>query len=313
MRPSLSDWLHLLALTAMWGSAFMFTKLAVAGMAPALVVSARLVLAAIVLLLVVAATRRRLPGRDPIWLYLAVIAVLGNVLPFNLITWGQQRIDSGLAGILMAIMPLFTLGLAHFFIAGERLSVARVVGFALGFCGIVVLMLPELGERPGTQGYHLPSMLAVLAGAICYGISAIVARLKAPRDAIVSATGVTVVAALLALPFTPMPAGAAVHELDGIRLGAVGFLGLFSTAAAAVVYFRLIRSAGPAFVSLLNYLIPLWAVAVGIALLGERPRITDLYALGIILAGIGVSQLDRRGRAPAAGRAAALPEREGNR
>lgn len=295
----IGDWVRLLALTVLWGSAFLLTKVAVSALDPDLVVAGRLLVAC--LLLVPLATWRSTsrgagtPWGARLWVFLFLIAVFGNALPFSLIAWGQQRIDSALAGILMAIMPLATLGLSHYLVPGERLTPYRVAGFLLGFTGVVVLMGPDvLGEVANGEGSLLP-MLAVLGGALCYAISAILARLRPASDALPSAAATTLIASGLMLPFVlgpgdPDPLGQATVA----SAAAVLALGAFSTALASILYFQLIKSAGPAFISQLNYLIPLWAVAVGMLFLGERPEPNALYALALILGGILLTQLERR-------------------
>jgi drug/metabolite transporter (DMT)-like permease len=295
MRNTAADWAMLLALTVMWGSAFLLTKVAVTGLAPPLVVAGRLVLGCALLLVAWAAVSRRRPRGRRLWAFYVLIAFFGNALPFTLISWGQQFIPSGLAGILMAVMPLATLGLAHFTIPGERLTVQRVAGFLLGFTGVAVLMGPDALPAAGEVGAGLLPMLAVLAGAFSYAVSAILARLRPASDALSSAAATTLLATAMVMPLA-LGAGGGVPEgpPPGSALAAVALLGLFSTAVAAVVYFRLITRAGPAFVSQLNYLIPLWAVAVGVAFLGESPEASHLYALALILAGIFVSHGRRR-------------------
>ncbi|MCG6941694.1 MAG: DMT family transporter [Thiohalocapsa sp.] len=285
----LGDWASLLALTAMWGSSFLFTKLAVTALPVEWVVTARLAIGATVLVPLAALLGRSVPRGPRLWLFFGLIAVVGNLLPFSLITWGQRAIDSGLAGILMAVMPLATLGLAHLFVPGERLTGNRVAGFLTGFLGVVVLIGPQaLLAAGGDRGPLLP-MLAVLAGALCYGTSAIIARLRPPSDALTTAAATIGLAALLSVPLglDTWP-----QVRDGLAVmtpavaGALLFLGLFSTATAMVVYFRLIRRAGPSFTAQLNYLIPLWAVAVGVLFLGEQPTLGHLFGLLLILAGI---------------------------
>jgi drug/metabolite transporter (DMT)-like permease len=304
--------LSLLALTMMWGSAFLFTKVAVTALPVEWVVSTRLGLGALVLLCLAGLLGRRVPRGARLWLFFGLIAVLGNLLPFSLITWGQRSIDSGLAGILMAIMPLATLGLAHLFVPGERLTGARVVGFLIGFIGVVVLIGPQALLAIGGDGGALLPMLAVLAGALSYGTSAILARLKPPSDALTTASATILLAALLSLPFSlqlrdgAVWAGAA-SALTPAVVAALLFLGLLSTATAMVVYFRLIRTAGPSFTSQMNYLIPLWAVGVGVVFLGEQPTMGHLLGLILILAGILWSRRGPR-TLPAA---AALPSRTG--
>src|SRR5262245_36065769 len=127
-RP-LKDWLMLLALAAFWGSNYMFVKLGVSAVPPATLVAARLAVGAAVLIAVVRALGHTFPPLGRTWLSYAVIALVGNCVPFWFIAWGQQHIESALAGILMAFMPLVTLLLAHRFTPGERMTLARVGGF----------------------------------------------------------------------------------------------------------------------------------------------------------------------------------------
>ena len=289
------DWLFLLCLTVMWGSAFVLTKVAVTGLAPEHVVIGRIVIACMLLLPVGLAMAGRLPSGRRTWIFLSLIAFFGNVLPFSLISWGQQYIDSSLAGILMAIMPLVTLVLAHFTLPGERLTSRRAGGFALGFFGVVLLLGPDaILPLLGSDGYLMP-ILAVVAGAVSYSISAILARLRPDGDAVSSAAATTLVAAVMILPAT-LPASdlADLSMVGHAQILAVLLLGVFSTALATIVYFHLIARAGPSFVSQLNYLIPVWAVLIGYLVLGETPQERHLYALALILAGILLAQWQGR-------------------
>ena len=290
----------LVALTAMWGSAFTLTKIAVSGLPAELVVAGRLVIASLLLVPLAFLLARRPPRGRRLWVYYTLIALLGNALPFFLITWGQRNIDSGLAGILMAVMPLVTLGLAHYFVPGERLKASRVVGFLLGFAGIVVLMGPEVLLKLTYEKGQLTPMFAVLGGAVCYAISATLARLRPRSDAVSSAAATTMIASFMVLPavFTQGKVSV-VTQATPAEWVAVALLGIFSTAIAAIVYFSLISRAGPTFVSQLNYLIPPWAVLMGITVLGESPESSQLYALGLILGGILLTQFDPFGSRPA--------------
>jgi len=294
----------LVALTVMWGSAFALTKAAVASLDPGQVVLGRLAVGALILLLAWAVARRaRWPRGTRLWVFFVLIAVIGNVIPFSLISWGQQFIDSGLAGLLMAIMPLFTLVLAHFMVPGERLTPSRVVGFAVGLAGVAILLGPDISGAGQAGVQFVSATLAVLLAALCYAVSAILSRLRPPSDVISSATATTVIGATVMLlvvrPDTPLPG---IIAATPQALAALVLLGVFSTAIAAVVYFRLIERAGPAFVSQLNYLIPVWAVVLGAALFDERPTSSDYLAMVVILTGIALSQRGRPGRAPAGDR-----------
>ncbi len=296
-RP-FSHWLMLLALVVMWGSSFGLTEVALASVSAESVVAARIVIAGLVLVALVVATGRRIPLDARLWGFFAVMAVLGNCLPYWLITWGQETVDSGLAGILMAVMPLATLVLAHFFVAGERMSWVKAAGFALGFIGIVVLMGPEALLRIEGHGSALLAELAVVAGAVCYAANTIVARLCPLRDGLIAAAGTALAANLLLLPTIGGELTGDLEQLDLPAVWAIALLGVVSTALAPVLYFRVIRLAGPTFLSLINYLIPLWAVLVGMLFLGETPAWSALAALALILGGIAVSQV-KSARQPA--------------
>jgi drug/metabolite transporter (DMT)-like permease len=288
----------------MWGSAFLLTKVAVGGLSVDLVVAGRLVIAAMLLIppaLVLEWRARR--GAGPhlawgarLWLFLTGITFFGYVAPFSLITWGLRFIDSGAAGILMAVMPLATLSLAHYLVPGEPMTRYRAVGFLLGFCGVAVLMGPAAMTGLAVGEGRLLPMLAVLAGALCYAVSAILARLRPPSAALPSAAVTIVLAAVLMLP--GLPATGFIGSLGAagrLPAAALLLLGVFSTAGAAVVYMGLVKRAGPAFVSQLNYLIPLWAVLLGMLFLGEPVLGRHLAALVLILGGILVTRLEPRG------------------
>ncbi len=296
-RRPLLHWILLLALVAMWGSSFMLTKVAVSALSPSSVVAGRVVIATVILGIAMVFLGRRLPRWGRHWVFFIAMAVMGNCLPFWLISWGQRGIDSGLAGILMAVMPLATLVLAHVFVEGERLTAARAAGFATGFAGVVVLIGPEAVMEVAGAGSHLLSELAVLGGALCYAVATIIARRRPDSDALVAATGVAIAASVIMAPMAMASAAAAGGPLESpvpaASLAAVAILGVVSTALATVVYFKLIALAGPSFLSLINYLIPLWAVLVGMAVLDERPDWTALAALALVLLGIALSELKR--------------------
>lgn len=286
------EWALLAALVVMWGSSFMFNKIGVATLPPLSLVAGRITIAGVVLLVLMRARNLRLPPPGPIWIAYAVLGIVGNIVPFLAITWGQQTVDSALAGILMAVMPLATLLLAHFLIDGERLTPSRIAGFALGFVGIVFLFEPAaLGE---IGGLHAISQLAVLGGALCYSANSILARLLVRSDFLTAAAGTMLVSSAIVLPLalaidTPWRLAPAAPSA-----AAMVWLGVGPTAVATIVYFRLISSAGPTFMSLVNYLSPAVAVLLGVALLGEEPGVNAYTGLALILAGIAISQLRRR-------------------
>jgi drug/metabolite transporter (DMT)-like permease len=290
------DWALLLALVAMWGSSFMFNKLSVATVPPATVVAGRLMIGAVTLLILMYGRGLRLPRFGPIWGAYALLGVIGNALPFFLIAWGQQVVDSALAGILMAAMPLATLVLAHFVIQGETMTRYRVGGFALGFVGIVFLMEPAAALSVGGAAIPIVAQLAVLGGALCYSANSVLARLLVKTDFLSAATGTLLVAAVLMLPFALSHDRPWTVRPSAASFASIVWLGIGPTAIATILYFRLISSAGPTFMSLVNYLSPAVAVFLGVTLLGEKPGVSAYAGLTLILMGIALSQW-RRGRA----------------
>lgn len=290
VRADLADWLSLAALVAMWGTAFAVIRLAVATVPPLSVAAGRIVVAAAALYLTLRLAGFRLPRRGRLWLWFALLATVGNALPFYLISWGQERVASGVAGILMASNPLVTFLLAHYFVAGERVTRARLLGLGLGFAGVAVLMGPaalaEVGGDPGRQA-------AILGGALCYAANSVLTRRMPEVEPLVASTGVLLVASLLVTPAALVLGTPAAPGPSGASLVALLWLGLVPTAAATIVYFRLVRSAGPTFLSLVNYPVPIVAVATGALAFGERPGAEAWVALALILSGIALTQLRR--------------------
>ncbi|HUP93903.1 MAG TPA: DMT family transporter [Burkholderiales bacterium] len=292
-QRTLIEWALLFALVAMWGSSFMFNKLGVATVPPATLVASRLTLGALTMLALLYARGLRLPPLGPIWVAYAALGVIGNAGPFFLITWGQQVVDSALAGILMGVMPLATLVLAHFLVRGERMTASRVVGFVLGFSGIVFLMEPAAVAGLGGATRQVLSQLAILGGALCYAANSVLARLLIKTDFMLAAAGTLLVPAALMLgialvcdrPWTLEPSFASVASIV--------WLGVGPTAIATICYFRLISSAGPTFMSLVNYLSPMVAVFLGVTLLGEQPGVSAYAGLALILGGIALTQRRR--------------------
>jgi drug/metabolite transporter (DMT)-like permease len=221
------------------------------------------------------------------------MGIVGNAAPFYLITWGQQVVESALAGVMMAIMPLATLLLAHFLVEGERLTWRRSAGFALGFIGIVLLFAPGLvaGVAEGSGG--LVYQLAVLLAALCYAANSVLARLLVTRDFLVASAGTLFVASMLMVPIALIIDAPWRLEPTWASIASIVWLGVGPTGIATILYFRLISSAGPTFMSLVNYLSPPVAVFLGVVLLGEEPGVNAYAGLVLILTGIAVSQWRR--------------------
>jgi len=287
------DWGMLAALVALWGSNFMFIKLGVAAVPPATLVATRLVIGAVILIAVIRAMGYIFPPVGRAWLPYVVLAVVGNCMPFWFITWGQKSIDSALAGILMAIMPLTTLLLAHFFVAGEHMTRYRVAGFLLGFMGIVVLMGPAALDGLGGSPIEILAQLSVLAGALCYAVNGVIIRVALKGEVMVASAAIIAIAAVISVPVALAVDQPWRLDPSWTAVSILAWIGIGPTAIATLVHLKLIGSAGPTFMSLVNYCIPVVALLVGVALLGEEPGANAYWGLLLILAGIALSQLRR--------------------
>lgn len=292
---SAKHWGLLAILVVLWGSNFMFIKIGVETVPPATLVASRLAIGAIILLAVVRAMGYTFPPLGREWLPYLAIAILGNTLPFWAITWGQQYIDSALAGILMAVMPLSTLVLAHFFIAGEGMTRLRLAGFLLGFAGIVVLLGPAALIGLGGSSLQVLAQLSVLSGALFYAIQSVLVRRVLRGNVMVASAAVLLIAALISLPVALLVDRPWTLSPSFRSAAVVTWIGIGPTALATITYLRLVGSAGPTFTSLTNYCVPVVALFLGTALLGEKPGANAYAGLVLILSGIAVTQA-RRGR-----------------
>ena len=289
----LFDWLALLALVAMFGSAFLLTKIAVQEVPPVMVVAGRIVIGAVVLLIISYAQGEQLSSLKPYWMILLALALTGNCIPFFVITWGQQHVDSSLAGILMAMMPLTTVVLAHFFVVGEHITRNKIIGFLLGFAGVVILMQPELVVTNDFDWTYLLAMLLILSGAISYAANSVIAHSLPKISLSLISAGVLLVASLVIIPIAALQGFEWVSNTSQSAIWAVILLGVFPSGLATIIYFRVIRHAGPAFLSQINYLIPVWAVLLGIVFGGESLTVNAVVALVVILVGIAIAQKNR--------------------
>ena len=300
MTRTPKDWALFSILTLLFGSAFMFVELSVQTIPPLTIVACRLSLGAVFVYGWMRAQGYSLPplfdgGRQTrrlsrSWVYFLMLSIVGNVLPFFLISWGQIAVDSSLAGILMAVMPLATMMLAHFFVDGEHLTFPKIAGFVLGFTGVVILVGPSAFGQLSTAPQQFLAQLAILGGAFCYALNSIIAR-HAPRlPAAVSSTGILIIGSIIATLLAVITERPWTVSVDAVAVISVIFLGIFTTALATVVYMELVQTAGPSFFALTNYLVPILAVFFGALFLGEMIEWRAIAALLLVLLGIFISQ-----------------------
>jgi len=293
-RIDARDWSLLAVLSVLWGGSFFFNGVVLKELPPLTVVLLRVALAAMILLPVLRAYQIRFPVGLSGWKPFFAIALLNNVLPFSLIVIGQTYIPSGLASILNATTPLFTVVVMA--AAGdEKLHARRVVGVVTGLIGVIILHGQDLhGQDPGFQSGEGVGILLCLAAAFSYGLSALYARRKlsnspplatATFQLLASALMMTIVAAVFERPWQlPMP---------GVTtwLAMIG-LSALSTALAYIVFFQVLRRSGSTNVMLVTLLIPVTAILLGYLVLGESISLREI--IGALVIGSALLLMDGR-------------------
>jgi drug/metabolite transporter (DMT)-like permease len=273
----------LIGLALIWGASFLFIKVAVRELTPATLIVGRLGLAAITLGLLVpfvvgsGETVRQLRAN---WVWLVVVALVNTAIPFWLLSWGETRIDSGLASIIQASVPIFNALIAFVAFREVRVTGMRLVGVGVGFLGVALLV----GAQP--EGKVLGA-LAVVGMAFCYGLGGLLTgRYLGPAQPVVVSFASTAIATLVWLPVGIAQAPAAMPGWKTI--GSVLALGIPGTALAYLLFFGLVGGAGAAYASLVTYLIPPIALAYGAIFLGERFGASAFGGLALILAGVAL-------------------------
>ncbi|MEV5822898.1 DMT family transporter [Micromonospora harpali] len=302
-RSALRSWLPgFLALAAIWGASFLFIKVGVRELHPLHLTLYRVAAGALTLLVALALLRDRLPREPRIWAHQFVVAALGVAVPFTLFGYGEQRIESMLAGIWNATTPLIVLPMAVLVFRTERLTTRKAVGLGLGFAGVLVV----LGVWAGVGGAHFTGQLMCFGAAACYGFAIPYQKrfvagsahsgLSLSATQLVLATAQLTVVGPLVAGAPPLPT-----DLSPGALASVLALGALGTGLAFVINLRNIRVAGASTASMVTYLVPIFAVLVGALALDERLTWHQPVGALIVLAGVAVTQglLGRRGRARA--------------
>jgi drug/metabolite transporter (DMT)-like permease len=276
--------LLLLTLGAIWGSSYMFIKVIVAEVPTFTLVAGRLTLSVVILWGILRARGLSLSRTRRMWRTYAVLGVLGAAVPYSLISWGEQYISSGLASLLQATTPIFTVILAHFVTDDEPVTAAKIVGVIIGFVGVGVLMLPDL--RQGLQA-NLLGQLAIVGSSLCYAGGALYSRSRLRgQPALVSATGQLTMGMVYMLPTSLLidrPFGLS-PSLPTLASWLV--LSILGTVVAYVIYFTLIERSSATFTTMVTYIIPVNGLALGALVLNESLDATMLGSLALILLGV---------------------------
>lgn len=284
------DWLLLIALGGLWGGSYFFGKVAVEDIGPLTVVFGRVVLAGALLYAAIRIRQVPIPTTWVAWKPLFVMGLLNSALPYTLIFWGETRISSGLAAILTAMTPVFTVIVANFWTVDERITPAKAAGIGLGMAGVLVIVGRDLGSLTSGSGL---AKLAILGATVAYAISGVYGRRLKGQPPLVLAWGQMCTATVWLLPmvvFVDRPWSTAEWHLDAVL--SVISLAVFSTAVAYLLFFRLLANVGATNTSLVAFLIPVSSLALGFLFLGEHLVMTQL--LGMLLIGGGMAVIDGR-------------------
>lgn len=284
--PSLKNWFFLLLLILLWGTSFMFTAVSLESFSPVAIVSLRVLIAAVILTVFMYAKGLRFPMKPLAWAVFLLLGIMGNLLPFFLISTGQKDVSSGITGLLMAFMPLATMILAHYFVSGESLNRFKIFGFMLGITGVVIVLWPSL---VGAHSNLLGGLLIFLA-TFSYAINAILVRRLPSYHPLVTAAGVMIISSIVIVPLW-LWQGLPWQQSYGLNASlSLLWLGVGPTAFGTILLFAVIGAAGPTFLSYINYVIPVVAYFTGVLLLGEAFEWQSLAAMLLIILGIGLTR-----------------------
>lgn len=279
-------WLILFLLGAIWGASYLFIKVGVESIPPITFVEGRTLLATVALLIALRIRKESMPRTFRGWAPLIAVGVFNSVIPYTLITWGEESISSGLAAILTSMVPLFTVVFAHFMTHDERLSLPKVLGISVGFVGVIILSLPQL--RGGIQAQFVGELAVVVASA-SYAIATLVARrfLKGVSYVVASA-GQLGVSAVVLLPLSFLFDNPLSLRPSVASLGSLITLSLLGTAFALFLYYWLIANTGATRTTLVTYIMPLMAVMWGALILHEPIEWEAIIGLVLIIGGVAL-------------------------
>ena len=290
-QTSFTSWIFLLSLATIWGVNFLFIKLAVEEIGPITNVFLRLLMASIILYVVMILQKRKLVLKPKLILFYFILGAFGLAIPFSLISSAEIHINAGLAGVLMSPMPLLTLALSAIILKNEIINFKKVLSFIIAFCGLLILFgfdtITQIGRGDSIE---IISQLIVLLAAACYGLNAVLTKLVPEVNFISLATGVTIASVIWILPFALFFEPFWLNEFNSKAILSVSIQGIFATAIANLLFFKIIETRGPVFLSLINFLIPLIAYFSGAIFLGEAIEINVLLSLSLILFALYLNQ-----------------------
>jgi drug/metabolite transporter (DMT)-like permease len=296
-------WLAFGILALIWGSSFLFIRIGVESVPPFQLVFVRTAIAAMGLNIVVLARGKRLPSERRGIADLVFLGIVNTVFPFALITWGETYVESGVASVLQGTAALFTMVVAHFAFADERMNARKIIGLAVGFLGVVVLA-GRSGEQHsgGDSALYLLGQMAIIVASLCYAIGGTFSRktIQNRLEPIVVAAGAMTVAAIttglitILSPLAGGPPPVDLLQLEPRALGAILALGLINTFVAYLIFYSLIAALGAGRTSMITYVIPVVGLVLGALFLGEQIDGRLLLGAAMIVGSIAIVNLGPR-------------------
>lgn len=289
-KMAAQDWAMLIFLSVIWGGSFLFARIAVLEIPPLTLVFFRVFLAAIALNIYLMFLRSSGPSDRSMWKSFAIMGILNNVIPFSLIFYGQQEIGAGLAAIINAMTPVWTVLVAHKFTENEKMTSTKLAGVLIGVVGVAVLIGTDVLSGLTNVGL---AQIAVLGATISYALSSVYGRRFANVQPVVTARGQLTMSSLIILPFAayadrfwniPLPSQSAIWSVIA--------LALLCTAFAYFLFFRILARAGAVNIALVTFLVPVSAILMGVIFLNET--LAPPHILGMILILLSLLVIDGR-------------------
>ena len=288
-----TNWFLLILLSAVWGGAFTLNKLALDSYTPEVIVAGRLIVGSVFLIVLIYFMYKRFTINFSQLNYYLFMSLVGIVIPFIAIINGQKNIDSAMAGILMATMPITTIMLSHFFLVDEKMNKQKFIGFIISFFGVFILIYRDNLFINNSFSSTLESQLLVMLGSTLYSVAAIYGKKYKMTDPVSASTGTILFATFFMIIYL-LFIDASNPNLSELMLNTnILLLGILCTAIATIIYFQILQTSGASFLSIMNFLIPLWAILFGILILDDAFSWNYILGLAVILLGIKLANSTR--------------------
>jgi drug/metabolite transporter (DMT)-like permease len=292
-NPGLISWALLVLLSIIWGASFISVSFALESFSPLMLAAMRILIAAICLTSLAFIIGDKLPTLSTkegqkIWLHCLGMGLFSNVIPFSLLSWGQQYVSSGFAGICMAIVPLIVLPLSIIFVTEEYFSFKKLIGCSIGFLGVILLIGPN-SILNQSENIISSARLACVGAAACYSIGSIFTR-RCPKVSLISFSAAALILASIIIVPTALITEGLPQNLSIKSFIAISYLGFIPTAVATIILVRIIQTAGPAFMSQVNYQVPIWSIIFGTLFLNEILPAQFFFAFLLIVTGLLITQ-----------------------